>query len=232
MALQTVQSTVTEVSELAPQVFELRLEVPDTYHFASGQYIFADFEKDGQRILRPYSLAAPPKKGELALCIKRVPQGIGSNYLCDLKEGATLKVSMPQGHFSIVDPDEQMIFLATGSGIAPFMSMIPTALESGKSPFVHLLVGFRTESDIFYEERLKALKKHYKNFSYTIVLSDAKSPQHPKKGWVQDHLKDILPTDFNGHFYLCGVKDMVTHATEKIKALGFSEKQIVLERYN
>jgi len=110
------------------------LEVP-RFGFVAGQWLSVKANApEGEEITRAYSIASPPSSNaHFAFCLNRVQDGFMSNYLCDLVEGSTIAVQGPFGNFILRSPLRDSIFIATGTGIAPFRSMLHELLEIGSS---------------------------------------------------------------------------------------------------
>jgi len=131
------QLTISEVSTLTPEAVAIRLSVPEelkeTFHFIQGQHLIVKAIIDGEEVRRSYSVCSDVKDQELQVGIKRVSNGVFSNYANDhLKAGMTLDVMAPQGHFyTELSPTNKNNYLcmAAGSGITPVLSQIQSILS-------------------------------------------------------------------------------------------------------
>jgi ferredoxin-NADP reductase len=125
---QTLTTRLTRSVLLSEQTRHLEFEVLDhsRFGFVAGQWVSLKANKaDGEEITRAYSIASPPdESNHFALCLNRVQDGFMSNFLCDLKPGAELEAQGPFGDFILRPPMRDTIFIATGTGIAPFRSML------------------------------------------------------------------------------------------------------------
>ena len=144
--METMSATVKEVITNTPTVKTIVLEPENKLDFQPGQWIYIFADNNGEKIKRPYSVASAV--GEAKLCIKRVDNGFMSNYLCELKAGDKLEISKPFGIFAMKDTDKEIIFVATGTGIAPFMSMIPELIKNGYDKPVKVVFGVRNKDEI------------------------------------------------------------------------------------
>ncbi|MFQ5474990.1 MAG: ferredoxin--NADP reductase [Candidatus Nanoarchaeia archaeon] len=219
-------STLLETKDLTPTVFLLAFSVPDDFSFEPGQYVSIAIPVEGN-VRRSYSIASgPDKKRRIELCIKRVEHGVGSNFLHGLKPGDSVEMLGPLGNFKIKDKSKDLIFIATGSGIAPFRSMIPTV--KGK---VILLSGVRYEDEVLFADEWTALEKE-RDFKHHQIISRPRDPDYSgEKGHVQQLFKHI-PEGFNGHFYLCGLWLMIEESVKALEEKGFRKEQIFYERYS
>jgi ferredoxin-NADP reductase len=113
------------LSELTKHL-EFEMKGPPRFGFVAGQWMsFSQNLPDGEEITRAYSIASPPEgDNKFALCLNRVQDGFMSNFLCDMTEGDEISCQGPFGDFILRPPLRDTIFIATGTGIAPFRSML------------------------------------------------------------------------------------------------------------
>jgi ferredoxin-NADP reductase len=184
---------------LTGNTFEVELERPEGFHFLPGQWIRLFFD-DGSR---DYSLVSAPDHPRLLFCVRQVPGGRITTLLAEAAVGDTLTISGPQGYFTYKASDRQAVFAATGTGIAPFVSMA----RSGVSGFI-LLHGVRSRADLIYKEVISE-----KAVRYVPCLSDpGESSAGAFSGRVTDFMEAHLPpADYD--VYLCGRSEMVRDAT-------------------
>ena len=140
------------------------------------------------------------------------------------------------------------IFIATGTGIAPFRSMLhwlfeseltvedgrlrPSSLPRHENRGLWLLFGVRTPSDLYYDSEFKALAQEHSNFHYVPTLSRAVGPWQGARGYVQEHVKEIVSARADMHAYICGLNRMVSTNRELLKSLGWDRKSIRYEKYD
>jgi ferredoxin-NADP reductase len=173
-----------------------------------------DFEP-GQRIRiyhgsveRDYSLASGPEDSELRLLVRVFPDGRMSPYLNTLAIGSEIAFYGPMGYFIFRASDRTPVFIATGTGVAPFVSMC----RAGVGGFI-CLHGARRESDLMYRAEL-----HERAARYIPCLSrGSEGGEDGFQGRVTDCLAQ-LSTDPPYDFYLCGRQEMVRDALEIIDA--------------
>ena len=158
-----------------------------------------------------------PKTGE-----KNVP-GTASNYLCDLKVGDEIQLTGPVGKHFLLPADYQkrdLVFVATGTGIAPYRGMLKEMFKSGYQERVWLYFGVAYRDVVLYDDEFETYRK-FKNFSYVKAISrEEKNPipeivsTRENKMYVQvkmyqdkNTLKDVLKKP-DSIVYLCGLKGM------------------------
>jgi CDP-4-dehydro-6-deoxyglucose reductase len=231
---------VRKIDTIAPNVRSFRLEVPElpAFDFRAGQFVTMDLPIGEKRLQRwrSYSIAnAPDGSNSLELCIVRSSEGLGSKFLFDeVQEGSALKFKGPDGGFVLPEVIEKdLVFICTGTGIAPFRSMILDLKKSGKKHRnIHLIFGARHESDILYREEFEALTRSMPGFRYDVALSQA--PDWP--GW-KGHVHQVYMAAYGSprpdvDFYLCGWSAMIDDAVANlIVKAGYAREQLHYELY-
>jgi len=133
--------------------------------------------------------------------------------------------------FRLIDSPKRKVFVATGTGIAPFYSMIAAYLKEGGAAEVDLYWGLRHEEDIFWQKEFEQLSRTHPNFRFVLTLSQPSDTWQGKRGHVGDHLfaeeKNLSGSDF----YLCGNKDMVADMRAKLTAAGVPDMQVKFELF-
>ena len=111
---------------LSNQVFEVTLTRPEGFSFRVGQSIRVRcMEKE-----RDYCLVSSPEDPFLALCILRLPQGKVSSYLAAIEPGSVIEFTGPHGDFVFIPSTREKVFVATGIGIVPFVSMVRSGVRN------------------------------------------------------------------------------------------------------
>jgi CDP-4-dehydro-6-deoxyglucose reductase len=245
MALQPWQKgIITRIEKETSTTKRFWVTVPtlSSFDFVPGQFVTLDLpihEKINKR-LRSYSIASwPDGTNTFELVIVLMPDGVGSKYLFnEMHEGSELTFRGPQGTFKLPDPiTTDLIFIATGTGIAPFRSMVHY-IKHNKVPHKHiyLVFGTRTSGDLLYYNELKRLEAEMPSFSYIPTLSREK--WEGCCGYVHAIYENIInEKKANGialppaSFFLCGWRDMIDEAKRRIQELGYEKKAIHQELY-
>ncbi len=193
-------------------------------------------QHNGKEITRAYSIASPRGGSRFHLCLNRVPGGFVSNYLFGLKPGDEVQINEPLGYFTLRHPGRRAVFVATGTGIAPFRSMLLDHLPKTQ-PQVTLLFGVRYEHGLLYRDELEHLERHYPSFRFVPTITRPTETWTGRTGRVQSHLDEVLalhtPDEiFNVDVYICGLKEMVDDVRKELKQRGFDRKQIIYEKYD
>jgi ferredoxin-NADP reductase len=236
---QTVTARLAHSVSLSEQTKHLKFEVVGLprFGFVAGQWLSLKANKpDGEEITRAYSIASPPKDdNRFALCLNRVQDGFMSNFLCDMQEGAEIPCQGPFGDFILRPPLRDTIFIATGTGIAPFRSMLQWLLADPSRHLEHqfwLVFGSRYEKDIYYHNEFLQLAAQHANFHYLPTLSRGASEWKGLRGYVQEHVSEIVQGRTDVHVYICGLKKMITANRDLLKGLGCDRKSILYEKYD
>lgn len=190
---------VTANRPLSANAFELALARPAGFGFSAGQRLRLEY--GGAE--RDYSIASAPTETDLRLCIRRVEGGRLSTSLAQAGTGDCVTFSGPQGYFTFKPSSRPPVFVATGTGIAPFRAMA----GAGARGFT-LLHGVETPADLYYREFIRPRAGAY------VACLSASPPAEPDhfSGWVTDYLRRRLPPGVYD-FYLCGRRDMIRDAT-------------------
>jgi ferredoxin-NADP reductase len=216
---------------------EFEIEGAPGFGFVAGQWLsFKANKPDGEEITRAYSIASPPgDDNRFALCLNRVQDGFMSNFLCDMREGQEISCQGPFGDFILRPPLRDTVFIATGTGIAPFRAMLHWLLADDsrhQGNQLSLVFGNRTERDIYYHDEFLALAGKHANFHYLPTLSRGAPDWQGLRGYVQQHLPGIAQGRTGMHAYICGLDKMIKANRDLLKGLGWDRKSILYEKYD
>jgi CDP-4-dehydro-6-deoxyglucose reductase len=232
--------TVIKIENASATTRRFWIQIPelDVFDFKPGQFVTLDLpihEKTNKR-WRSYSIAsAPDGTNIIELVIVLLEGGLGTTYLFnEIKEGSTLTLRGPVGVFTLPETlDKDLYLICTGTGIAPFRSMVNYIHEQKiVHKNIHLIFGCRKITDRLYGQELKALESLENNFYYHPVFSREEStPEGGYSGYVHAVYEKLIVAKNPSQFYLCGWKNMVDEAKERIIAAGYDKKDIHLEIY-
>lgn len=219
---------------------EFQVENGNHFDFAAGQFVSVQEPRtDGKLLTRAYSLASDPCGDRaFALCLNRVDEGFMSNHLCDLPEGSLVRFHGPHGHFVLRDPLKDSIFVATGTGIAPFRGMVRWLFQHPERYKGHefwLVYGTRYTEDIYYREEFEQIAREHPEFHYIITLSRGDDRWQGPRGYVQERIREIIQAHPGRELdaYICGLNQMVSSVRTLLKEeFGWDRKRIVYERYD
>jgi NAD(P)H-flavin reductase len=226
MPIYRYTAKVVVVRQLTHDVrqIDLKLIDPPEIRFKAGQFVSFDVPdvRTGRTVTRPYSIASPPRSSDtISLLLNLVPQGPGSSYLFGLREGDETKFAGPAGNFYLRDdPGRDLLFVATGTGIAPFLSMLLANAERSAPSRTTLFWGLRSQRDLYFEAELARLSRDVPGSSHVVTLS------RPEPGWagpsgrvtalIREQIQDVKRLAV----YLCGNSGMISEVTSLIQAKG------------
>lgn len=229
-----IRLKVTSITEQTDTIKTIRFSAADGYlpPFTAGQYLVVFVEIDGVRTGRPISISsAPSERAYYELTIKRKEDGFVSDYFLDkVKVGDEFDAASPKGNFyyNPVIHGKDLVFIAGGSGITPFLSIIRDITNKGKNDVnIHLFYGCRNQNDVPYLEELQGYADRYENIKLDLVLSE------PTEGW--DGLTGFISADLiqkagvdvdHSTFYLCGPKGLYDFCTAELERLNVPKRRL------
>lgn len=230
-----------------PSTRRFWIQIPEVekFDFEPGQFVTLDLPIHEQRNKRwrSYSIAsAPDGTNIIELVIVLLEGGAGTTYLFNqVSVGTEVLLRGPQGKFTLPETlDKDVYLICTGTGIAPFHSMTAYLKNNPREhKNIYLIFGCRTKEDLLYYSELRELEDALPDFHYIPTLS--RQTWEGKSGYVhaiyEELLKQGLPDSTNvaeqrpAHFYLCGWKNMIDEARQRIAAMGYDKKAVHLELY-
>jgi NAD(P)H-flavin reductase len=222
----TFQATVLRRSDLTHDVreVELRLDEPSDIQFTAGQFVSFQIPTPElpYPLTRPYSIASPPSlRSAVTLLFNRVPGGPGSSFLHALAPGDVARFSGPAGTFVLRDaPERDLLFVATGTGIAPLRSMLLARLQEPDGGRILLVWGLRSERDLYYQNELRALADQHERFTFVTTLSQPSGMWTGEVGRVPRIVEERVPSVDGLSVYLCGNSGMISAVTDIIRQRG------------
>lgn len=212
--------------------YSFELIEPHRLEFQAGQYISLKVSESGER--RSYSICSTPDiNHQFDLLIDSSPGGLGVQFLESLEFGAEIEVLAPIGQFVMPETlgADQLVFVATGAGIAPFKSMIEDQLRHKQDQRqITLHWGMRHPEDLFWLEEWQELAEAFDNFHFHPVLSQAVEAWTLCRGRVTDCL-NIHPRPANAAYFLCGSKAMIQDTTNLLTPKGVKPELILTEKF-
>ena len=238
-------ATIVERRDLAPDLWIVRIQPQQELSFRSGQYVTVGLAPDGGRVVeRPYSIASSPTEGTLELFIERVPQGELTEQLYTLAIGTEVAVRKRCKGLFLKDAPltaQPHLFVATVTGIAPFVSAVRTwagdDVDKSGDFAVTLLQGASRSEELGYEHEMRDFAAQHQWFTYVPTISRPweDSEWTGETGRVEDVLRkyaDIAGLKpGHGGVYLCGHPQMISNARAIMRRRGLDDKAIREEQY-
>ena len=238
MALQPWRTgKVIRIEDETDDTKRFWIEVPElaSFDFIPGQFITFDLpihEKPNKR-WRSYSIASwPDGTNVYELVIVLDKNGAGTPYLFnEVHVGSELTYRGAQGVFILKEPlDKDIFMVCTGTGIAPFRSMVHHINNNNlPHPDIYLIFGCRTKSTLLYYEEMKKLQEVMPGFHYIPTLS--REAWEGNTGYVHAIYESLCEQRKPANFFLCGWKGMIDDAKKRITDMGYDRKEIHQEIY-
>lgn len=201
-------------------------------YFRAGQYLSVSLEIDGSVLTRPYSISSSPawsKEGKYAITVRRTPNGFASDWILDnWSVGDSVTVSEPLGNFFYEELRDckDVIALAGGSGITPFLSMAYAIRDKAEDFNLTILFGSRNADSILFKDELDAISKECDKVKIVHVLSEQKKKGF-ENGFINaDIISKYAPKDKEYSVFMCGPEAMYRFAEGELNKLGLDRKHI------
>ncbi len=241
----SLNATVVDRIDVTPELIRLfvKADVPNS-KFQPGQYVALALPGSAERpahypaeenvppadklIKRAYSIgSSPDSSGVLEFYIALLPQGALTARLASLRAGDRIFMAPKiTGTFTLegTPGESNLVFVATGTGIAPFMSMIRTPATWTAGRQITLVHGVRYESDLAYREEVLE-RARSASLSYFGIVSRAGNEWQGRRGHVQSLFKDgTIPLDpQRDHVFLCGNPAMIDEMETLLLSQGYRE---------
>lgn len=229
---QKYTAVLSEKEKISARVFRavFTLQEPNTISFYAGQNMMIYV---GPGVNRAISIGSPPQEHtKLTIYYDVMPGGPGSQWMIARQVGDTAQFMAPLGAFFFDgDSPRKKVFVATGTGIAPFRAMILDYLAGGGAAPLELFWGLRHEEDLYLTDELQALAEKYPNFRYHITLSQPSEQWQGMKGRVTAHIYSDEVALPQQDYYLCGAGAMVAEVIPALVAKGVPREQIKTELF-
>jgi ferredoxin-NADP reductase len=238
-------ATLTRREDLTDALASVWVEMDgEPLQFEPGQYLTIGVESNGKFIQRPYSVASSPRDiptEGYEFYIRVVEGGTFTPLLWRIPVGHRMRMIGPKGRFILEPEDDRThVFISSGTGIAPFVSMMKTLLHDGAPRKAVMLNGVSYVGDLGYRDLLEGWERDGTYpLTYVPTVSRASHPEN--QGWTGrvGRVESIVPavydeldlTPDNSNAYICGNPDMILAVDETLAARGFPEEQIKKELY-
>ncbi len=230
---------VERIRDLTHDIKELRIRLvePAAIEFTPGQYVQLEAPAYGDNpepVYRAYSISSPPSdKGHVELIIRLVPGGICTTWVfTQLKEGDEVRFNGPYGDFRLSESGREMVWIAGGSGMAPFWSMARHMRERGIRRKCTYFFGAVRERDLFFLDEFRELEKAMPSFRFIPALSGSENDGWAgEKGLITQVVDRHVAPGADADGYLCGSSGMIDAAVKVLKAKGIPEDRIFYDKF-
>jgi len=237
-----IERILKETKDAFTLILENKSEVK-TYQ--PGQFVNVFSEINGEEVSRSYSFSSSPFLNESpALTIKRMPEGLMSNYLADnLTVGDQLEISQPSGRFTTTygTVKRHLLMIAGGSGITPIFSILKTVLHEEPKSRVTLYYANRNSESIIFNDRLNELVKLYPNrFTLIHFLEAIDQADTSRENLVFGRISEVALAGFlkndvktieHLQVFVCGPDGLMSFSIATLLRLGLEKGQIRTEYF-
>jgi Na+-transporting NADH:ubiquinone oxidoreductase subunit F len=239
--IRQYQAKVAEIADLNYDTKRFRFELtePAMMEFVAGQYVqiaCPAYKKGVEEVSRAYSIASDPKDSHfIDLIVRRVPNGICTTWMFDyLKAGDAVELTGPYGEFRVSETQTPMIFIAGGSGMAPFVSILHQMRNTASTRKAEYFFGGNGIRDLYLHEQMAEFEKGLSAFKYVPVVYKPSPDENwqGQTGLVTDAVKKNF-TDLSGYEgYLCGSPGMIDASIKVLISLGMPENKIYYDKFS
>ena len=234
-------STVVEsIKDLTHDIKEVRLLLkdPPSITTKAGQYIQFEVPEYGdldESVYRAYSMASPPGDStHVELEIRLVPNGICTTYVHEvLKEGDPVTINGPYGDFFLRETEDNIIFIAGGSGMAPIKSILLDMEQRGIQRKATYFFGARSKRDLFLLDKMRELEEKMPNFKFVPALSEPLEEDNweGEVGLITDVVRRMVEEAPSSEAYLCGSPGMIDACIKVLHELKVPEENIFYDKF-
>jgi flavorubredoxin/Na+-transporting NADH:ubiquinone oxidoreductase subunit NqrF len=240
LGVKTFTATVDAIEPMTHDIHRVRLALnePSEMTFSAGQYIKLDVPASiaGQEdVSRAFSLAGnPAERGRADLIIRRVPDGLCTNWVFnDLSVGDTVNLAGPFGEFELTDTDREMVWVAGGSGLSPFIAMLHELADAGSARPCRLFFGAVAKRDLYLVDWLTDFEKTHDWFSFVPALSAPAEGDDwlGETGLITEVLDRHLAENSPAEAYLCGSPGMLAACVEVLCRKGIPAERTFFDEF-
>ena len=228
----SMSAEIESVRPLSPSSigFSLKLNDPDGMSYLPGQYV--NVSVPGTPETRSYSFSSMPRDGVVQFLVRNIPGGLMSSYLAErAKAGDSVTIAGPMGSFYLRDVTRPVLFLAGGTGLAPFLAMFEELERTTPTQPIHMVYAVTNDADLVEVSTLEAFAASIPGFTFTTVVAAADSA-HPQKGYVTHHLPDAALNGGDVDVYLCGPPPMVDAVRAYLKDKQIAPANFHYEKFS
>ncbi len=226
-AIERIEATVSAIERLNDDIRAVYLRPSRPFAYRPGQFLrlFMDSQTS-----RNYSLASVPTlEDDLELHVRRFSGGLVSGWIFEqLRPGDTVTISEAFGDCFYVPgkPDQNILLLGTGCGLAPLYGIARDALNNGHRGTIHLYHGARESRGLYLAEPLRAMDALHPNFRYQPCVSGEAAAEGGRTGTPLDLALKDNPDLSGWRVYLCGNPQMVNAARVETFLAGAGSSEI------
>ena len=227
---QSFNAQLKSVERLSDTTIFFTLEGAGPITFLPGQYVNVLVPGTDQR--RSYSFASLPGGETQSFLVRDIKPGLMSTFLRERgRSGTPIEFTGPAGSFYLRDARRPLLFLAGGTGLAPFLSMLGRLEQAPGTQPIHMVYGVTNDADLVGVDQLESFAFRVPHFTFSTCVA-ANNSNHPRKGYVTAHIE---PAHLNGgevDIYLCGPPPMVDAVRAWLADQGVTPTNFYYEKFS
>jgi ferredoxin-NADP reductase len=233
-----LDSIVLEKHWLSKEVCQFILQKPEGLEFHPGQFVNI---RNKELLTRSYSIASAPQSDKIELHVKHLQNGQMSSWMCnDLNPGDIIELQGANGdnYYDVSTKAQNILLIATGTGLAPLLGVVRDALANGHQGDIHVYHGSRYCDGLYHIEIMRDLEKQHSNMQYYPCISSSNPLLNNTKripDCIHERADEFAlkshPTLKGWKIYLCGHPDMVKKIKAKAYIAGASLSDIHLDAF-
>ena len=223
------EQAVLSVRPWSDKTFSFTLSRPQDFAFASGEFVTIGLKREGKLVARAYSIVSPGDASELEFLSIHVPDGPLTSQLVQVQPGDSVWVnSKPTGSLTLdhVRPGRGLYMIATGTGLAPFMSLVRDPVTFARFEHVVLVHSVRTEAELAYREELESRTGGRFHYVPTVTREPFPTPDRGsvlfQSGALTERLGLPAVDPEHDRVMICGNPEMTREMTDHLKAAGWT----------
>lgn len=230
-----------ETRDSVSLAFAVPSELQERFRFHQGQYLTLKARINDEEVRRSYSICSGIHDNELRVAVKRVPNGVFSNFANDqLAVGDEIEVMEPMGHFYTELDKERSgnyLLVAAGSGITPILSQVKTLLRSEPKSQVTLIYGNRATGSTMFKDQLEDLKNSFMGrLNLIFIFSREQQDIDLYNGHIDDEKCEALFSKWINvqsltDVFICGPQSMTETVREALIRAGVPKQQVHFELF-
>lgn len=231
--IHTFNGTLTNLQKVSDSTICFDIELDENepeINFLAGQYVNVTIPELGET--RSYSFSSKPGERKTSFVVRNVPEGKMSSFLSNVaKIGDKMSFTGPFGSFYLRPIVRPTLFLAGGTGIAPFLSMLKVLDEKGSNQPVRMVFGVTNDEDLVAVDVLEGFRSKHNWFDYrTVVVNEVST--HERKGYVTAHIDNDWLNDSDVDIYLCGPVAMVDAVRDWLEVQDIHAQNFLFEKFS
>lgn len=220
-----IKEIIKEAKDAVVVEFDVSSKLEEKFRFLPGQYLTLKHVLNGKELRRAYSICSTPRSGQLKVGIKKVENGLFSNFAYnELKIGDELEVAKPQGKFTVTcksNNEKTYVLVAGGSGITPILSMFKTILSEEPFSKIYLFYGNQSPETMMFKDDIEKFASIYPSKFMVYNKFSRVSEIDVNYGRLSgEFIANTIGKDSISKidaFYLCGPEELIHSSKEYLE---------------